>query len=36
MPNEAVRVRSVSGIEHHLALSQDVLGLAKMNHGRGE
>src|SRR5205823_6471089 len=31
---EAVGVRLVSGIEHHLALSQNRLGLAEMDHGR--
>jgi hypothetical protein len=27
-------VRLVSGVEHHLAVSQDSLGLPKVNHGR--
>ena len=26
----------VSGVEHHLAVGQDGLGVAEMNHGRGQ
>ena len=35
-PDEAVRVRLVSPIEHQLAVGQDGLGFAEVNHGRGE
>ena len=35
-PDEAVWMRLVSGIEHRLAVGQDGLGLAEMNHGRGQ
>jgi hypothetical protein len=35
-PNEAVRVRLVSRVEHHLAASQDGLALAEMDHGPGQ
>ena len=33
-PDEAVGVRLVSGIEHHLTASEGVLGLPEMNYGR--
>ena len=36
LPLFLVRVRLVSGIEHHLAVCQDGLGVAEMNHGRGQ
>ena len=36
MPNKAVGVRPVSRIEHPLAVGQDGLGLAELNHGGGK
>jgi len=35
-PNEAVWVRLVCSIEHHLTPGQNRLRLAEVNHGRGQ